>query len=138
MTEQIQILKRRLECISRYLEVLCQTLDSLRRLFNPSRRKPSVPLNGESRTSLYFFQAFKFHNCKTFVYKCDAVLYITDCLNVTYSYIISPSPSSGSFYNELTKLASSLLAMLAQFMVRVINQLSEVIRVRIPYNPDIF
>lgn len=46
-----------------------------------------------------------------------------------------PPPPPG---NELTKLASSLLAMLAQFMVRVINQHAEVIRVRIPYNPDIF
>ena len=44
-------------------------------------------------------------------------------LGILLQWTPPPPPS-----NELTKLASFLLAMLAQFMVRVINQLAEVIR----------
>ena len=44
-------------------------------------------------------------------------------LGILLQWTPPPAPS-----NELTKLTSFLLAMLAQFMVRVINQLAEVIR----------
>ena len=44
-TESIQILQRRLDFISRDLRVLC-TLDSLKRIYNAFRRKPSLGAPG--------------------------------------------------------------------------------------------